>query len=191
MVRALNNLTRPVTVPHFRSIPFSYPGAIDQPRIVIRLGNHEFSGDDVGSIADQFGSQSSGRLVLLLTEKKPMRRTGIPQPQGSGTIADILRTLPRRGLTSHSEWIKSHTNQGSEAGSRASFLSPVRSFQRARAGGAGGSDGAVGPRPHGNSSDDGDENGGDNEADDSHQSSFWRRFAGIVWNVVQRMGSSF
>ncbi len=141
MVCARNNLTPPVTVPHFRSIPFSYPGSgsIDQKRIVIRLGNHEFSGDDVGSIADQAGSQSSGRLVLLVTEKKPMRRPGIPQPQGSGTIADILRTLPRRGLTSHSEWIKSHTNQGNEAGSRASFLSPVRSFQRARAGGGGGS----------------------------------------------------
>ena len=145
----------------------------------------------MGSIEDRVRSQSSGRLVLLVTEKKPMRRPGIPQPQGSGTIADILRTLPRRGLTSHSEWIKSHTNQGNEAGSRATFLSPVRSFPRKRAGGAGGSNGAVGPHPRGNSPDDGDEIGGDNEADDSHQSSFWRRFAGIVWNVLQCVGSSF
>ena len=183
------NSTSRTTVPHVRRAFFSsYPESIDRPSIVIRLGNQEFSGEDLGSIVAHRVGQTTGRLALMMTNKKLSKRHGIPQPQGGEPIANLLNTQPRRGLTTHSEWIKSQTHHGSEAGNRTWFSSPVRSVQRERVGGAGGSGGAVSPYPDRSSSDDGDENGRDNEADENHQSSFWRQLAGFIREVIRWMG---
>jgi hypothetical protein len=182
------NPTSRITVPHFRTAFFSsYPESIDRPSIVIRLGNQEFSGEDGGSITEHHVGQTTGRLALMMTSKKPSRRHGIPQPQDREPMAHVLNTQPRRGLTIHAEWIKSQTDHGTEAGNRLWFLSPVRSVHRERVGSAGGSGGTVSPHSDRSSSDEGDENGCDNEADESHQSSIWRQLAGLVRDVIQWM----
>ena len=128
----------------------------------------------------------SVRLVSLVTEKKPMRRPGIPQPQGSGTIAVILRTLPSVGYQPfRMDQVTRESRQWSRKQSLVLITGPLFPGT-ARGGGGSAAESALIPR--GNSLDDGDENGGDNEADDSHQSLLRSQ---AVWNLVECMGSSF
>jgi len=126
-----------------------------------------------------------GRLVLLLTEKKPRRHQGIARPQGGRQAANLLNTQQGHPLAMHAEWFKSQMNHTGEPGNRTWFLSPFRSIQREKVGGAEGSGGAVTPHPDRSSSDDGDESGGDSEAEESDQSPHCCQFAGIVRELIR------
>jgi len=132
--------------------------------------------------------RQSGRMALLVTAKKAMTRRYIPQLQGGEVKTNLLNTQPRRGLTIHAEWIKTQTIRGNGAGNQTRFVSPVRSVHREKAGESAISGGSLKPHPDRNSLDDNDEGVGDNEADESHQSSFKRLFAAIVRQVIRWMG---
>jgi hypothetical protein len=121
-----------------------------------------------------------GRLVLLLTEKKPRRHQGIARPQGGRQAANLLNTQQGHPLAMHAEWFKSQMNHAGEPGNRTWFLSAFRFVQREKVGGAEGSGGAVSPHPDRSSPDDNDESGGDNEAEESDHSALCRRPADLV-----------
>ena len=115
-----------------------------------------------------------GRLVLLLTEKKPRTRQGIARPQGGRRPANLLDTQQGHPLAMHAEWFKSQMNPAGEPGNRTWFLSAFRLVRREKIGGAEGSGGVVSPHPDRSSSDDNDESRGDGEAEESDQSPLCR-----------------
>jgi hypothetical protein len=180
--------TSRATVPYNRNTRFSYPASINRPPIIIRLDNQEFSGEDEGSMAEHRVGQQLGRLASPATGKKAIKRRYIPQPQSGDENTNLLNTQPRRGLTIHAEWIETQTIRGNGAANRNRFVSPVRSVHREKAGETAISSGALKPHPDRDSLDDNDESVGDNEADESDQSSFERLFAAIVRQVIRWMG---
>jgi hypothetical protein len=178
-------------VPYYRRVARSRPASIDRPPIVIRLGDQEFSGEDVRSIPEQRVGLTSGRLALLMPGKKTIERHSIPHPQGREPIAALLDTQPRRGLTIRADWIKAQSHQGSEPGKRAWLSSPIRSVHRDRTGESVMAGRALNPHPDRISWDDNDESVGENEADESHQRPFWRMLAGVMRWVIRCVSPGF
>jgi hypothetical protein len=121
-----------------------------------------------------------GRLVLLPTEKKPRRNQGPARRHGGGPAANFLDTQHGHPLATHAEWFQSQLNHEGGPGNRTGFPSPLRSISREKVGGAKGPGGAATPHSDQSSSDDGDESGGDNEAEESDQCTRWRPLADPV-----------